>query len=60
MGKELEEIIRINRRKDLEVTKAENGLRVLKNRSSVKSFMGSKKAIRKLEMELKRKAKGRW
>jgi hypothetical protein len=54
----MDEVIRINRKKDAARAQAEEGLRILKMRPSLKSFMGSKKAYRKLKMELKKKAEG--
>lgn len=55
----MDEVIRINRKKNAARTQAEESLHTLKVRPSLKSFMGSKKAYRKLQMALKKKARGK-
>lgn len=56
---DMDTVIRINRAKDADRKNAEDALLTLKLRPSLKGFMGSKKAFRKLQKALKNKAAGK-
>jgi hypothetical protein len=54
---DMDEVIRINRKKDFVRNQAKLQLHTIKCTPSLKSFMGTKKAYRKMLMELKKKAR---
>jgi hypothetical protein len=53
---DIDETIRINRKKEFARGQAEQQLHTIKCTPSLKSFLGTKKAYRKMLMELKKKA----
>jgi hypothetical protein len=54
---DMDEVIRINRKKAVVRNQAKLQLHTIKCTPSLKSFMGTKKAYRKMLMELKKKAR---